>query len=88
MQDIMDCLYEYICEHRLAFYLNADPNYLSAGRAVERAERWLEANLPPEARAQLECLTGGSLNQAELLQRALFRCGLSLGLELGALGRV
>ena len=55
---------------------------------MERAERWLEANLAPEARAQLERLTGGSLSQAELLQRALFRCGLSLGLELGALGRV
>ena len=55
MQDIVDYLFEYVQEHRLAFYLNADPEYQNAGRRAERA---------------------------------LFRCGLSLGLELGALGRL
>ena len=55
MQDIVDYLFEYVQEHRLAFYLNADPEYQNAGRMAERA---------------------------------LFRCGLSLGLELGALSRL
>ena len=70
MQDILDCLYEYVYEHRLPRLLNADPAYLDAGRMEDRAEEWLEANLDPEAQ-----------------KRALFRCGLALGLELGALSR-
>ena len=37
MQDIVDYLFEYVQEHRLAFYLNADPEYQNAGRMAERA---------------------------------------------------
>ena len=87
MQDIVDYLFEYVQEHRLAFYLNADPEYQNAGRMAERAADWLAANLGPEARGQLERLTDCSLEQGDLTERALFRCGLSLGLELGALSR-
>ena len=38
MQDILDCLYEYVYEHRLPRLLNADPAYLDAGRMEDRAE--------------------------------------------------
>ena len=87
MQDILDCLYEYVYEHRLPRLLNADPAYLDAGRMEDRAEEWLEANLDPEAQKQLVLLRENRLEQEELLQRALCRCGLALGLELGALSR-
>ena len=53
-----------------------------------KAADWLAANLGPEARGQLERLTDCSLEQGDLTERALFRCGLSLGLELGALSRL
>lgn len=87
MQDIIDYLFEYVQEHRLALCLSADPEYQDAGRMAERAADWLAANLSQEARGQLERLTDSRLEQGELTERALFRCGLSLGLELGALSR-
>ena len=87
MQDVVDCLFEYVLEHRLAVCLDADPRYRDARRMAERAADWLEANLSQEARGQLERLTECSLEQGDLAERALFRCGLSLGLELGALSR-
>ena len=54
MEQILDVLYNYIQENRIAYYLNGDPEYCLAGRRMDEAEEWLEANLPPEARARLE----------------------------------
>ena len=88
MQDILDCLYEYVYEHRLPRLLNADPAYLDAGRMEDRAEEWLEANLPPEARARLERLAAARAERDFRYERALFRCGLGLGLELAGSGRL
>ena len=51
MEQILDVLYNYIQENRIAYYLNGDPEYCLAGRRMDEAEEWLEANLPPEARA-------------------------------------
>ena len=56
MEQILDVLYNYIQENRIAYYLNGDPEYCLAGRRMDEAEEWLEANLPPEARARLERL--------------------------------
>ena len=52
MEQILDVLYNYIQENRIAYYLNGDPEYCLAGRRMDEAEEWLEANLPPEARAR------------------------------------
>jgi len=82
MEQILDVLYNYIQENRIAYYLNGDPEYCLAGRRMDEAEEWLEANLPPEARARLERLA------AARAERALFRCGLGLGLELAGSGRL
>ena len=87
MQDILDCLYEYVYEHRLGVYLNAEAEYETACRLADRAEAWLADHLSPEARGQLERLTESRAQREEALERALFRCGLGLGLELGALNR-
>ena len=72
MLDILDVLYNYIQENRIAYYLNGDPEYCLAGRRMDEVEEWLEANLPPDFR----------------YERALFRCGLGLGLELAGSGRL
>ena len=56
MEQILDVLYNYIQENRIAYYLNGDPEYCLAGRRMDEAEEWLEANLPPEAMARLERL--------------------------------
>ena len=53
MEQILDVLYNYIQENRIAYYLNGDPEYCLAGRRMDEAEEWLEATLPPEARARL-----------------------------------
>ena len=49
MEQILDVLYNYIQENRIAYYLNGDPEYCLAGRRMDEVEEWLEANLPPEA---------------------------------------
>ena len=71
MLDILDVLYNYIQENRIAYYLNGDPEYCLAGRRMDEAEEWLEANLPPEARARLArlaaaCTAYPDLNDKEL----------------------
>ena len=78
MEQILDVLYNYIQENRIAYYLNGDPEYCLAGRRMDEAEEWLEANLPAAARAERDFR----------YERALFRCGLGLGLELAGSGRL
>ena len=76
MEQILDVLYNYIQENRIAYYLNGDPEYCLAGRRMDEAEEWLEANLPPEARARLERLAAARAERDFRYERALFRCGL------------
>ena len=66
MEQILDVLYNYIQENRIAYYLNGDPEYCLAGRRMDEAEEWLDFRY----------------------ERALFRCGLGLGLELAGSGRL
>ena len=88
MLDILDVLYNYIQENRIAYYLNGDPEYCLAGRRMDEVEEWLEANLPPEAMARLERLAAARAERDFRYERALFRCGLGLGLELAGSGRL
>ena len=88
MEQILDVLYNYIQENRIAYYLNGDPEYCLAGRRMDEAEEWLEAKLPPEARARLERLAAARAERDFRYERALFRCGLGLGLELAGSGRL
>ena len=81
MEQILDVLYNYIQENRIAYYLNGDPEYCLAGRRMD-------ANLPPEARARLERLAAARAERDFRYERALFRCGLGLGLELAGSGRL
>ena len=47
-----------------------------------------DSNLPPEARARLERLAAARAERDFRYERALFRCGLGLGLELAGSGRL
>ena len=82
MEQILDVLYNYIQENRIAYYLNGDPEYCLAGRRMDEAEEWLEA------RARLERLAAARAERDFRYERALFRCGLGLGLELAGSGRL
>ena len=82
MEQILDVLYNYIQENRIAYYLNGDPEYCLAGRRMDEAEEWLEAN------ARLERLAAARAERDFRYERALFRCGLGLGLELAGSGRL
>ena len=83
MLDILDVLYNYIQENRIAYYLNGDPEYCLAGRRMDEVEEWLG-----EARARLERLAAARAERDFRYERALFRCGLGLGLELAGSGRL
>ena len=82
MEQILDVLYNYIQENRIAYYLNGDPEYCLAGRRMDEAEEWLEANLPPEARARLERLAAARAER-DFRERALFRRGAGPGAGAG-----
>ena len=98
MLDILDVLYNYIQENRIAYYLNGDPEYCLAGRRMDEVEEWLEgpkglrrwgsATRPREAGARLERLAAARAERDFRYERALFRCGLGLGLELAGSGRL
>ena len=76
MEQILDVLYNYIQENRIAYYLNGDPEYCLAGRRMDEAEEWLERLAAARAERDFR------------YERALFRCGLGLGLELAGSGRL
>ena len=74
MEQILDVLYNYIQENRIAYYLNGDPEYCLAGRRMDEAEE------------RLERLAAARAERDFRYERALFRCGLGLGLELAGSG--
>ena len=83
MEQILDVLYNYIQENRIAYYLNGDPEYCLAGRRMDEAEEWLEANLPPEARARLERLAaaGCRIYRTDLQGNITLRIGAAVETE-------
>ena len=88
MLDILDVLYNYIQENRIAYYPNGDPEYCLAGRRMDEVEEWLAAPRRLYARARLERLAAARAERDFRYERALFRCGLGLGLELAGSGRL
>lgn len=86
MTTLIDLLYQYAQEHRMAAALSAaGPEFHIACRLAEQEQRELEGLLEGRA-AGLFSRYLDHRTQADLEEHlALFRCGLALGQELGRL---
>lgn len=86
MSTLIDLLFQYAQEHRMAPLLaQAGPDFRTASRLAEGERRELEGLLEGRA-AGLFSRYLDHQAQADLEERlALFRCGLTLGRELWAI---
>lgn len=89
MKDIIEALFEYArigdMESR---NLRQIPNYAGYNVSVDRLEPYLEAlkaSLSPEQMAMLERYMETEQKVDWFTERALFRCGLAMGLKLSGL---
>ena len=86
MPTLLDLLYQYAQEQRMGAALSAaGPDFHAACRLAEKARTELEGLLEGRE-AQLLSSYLDHRDQAELeVERAMLRCGVSIGLELGRL---
>lgn len=78
---LMEALYQYASEERLFAYL-AGTGYNRRRLCMERRERDLRAALDEEQTLRLEQLLDGQFDLRCMEDDALFRLGVSIGLEL------
>ena len=87
MTSLSDALFSYAAEHRADRFLDADREELREKLAmVDRAMDALRA-MGGEAAGWAERIEHGLEALSYLNERAVFLAGLSIGLELAALGR-
>lgn len=87
MKTVCDALFTYAMEHRTGRFLREDREELREEQAmVDKALDALHA-MGGEADGWAERIEHGTEALSYLSERAAFLAGLSMGLELGALGR-
>ena len=86
MATLIDCLHQYAQEEQMAAVLSAaGPDFRTARHLAEKVQTELEGLLKGRE-AQLFSAYLDNRDQVELEEDlAIFRCGLSVGLELGRL---
>lgn len=84
MQDLIDCLYFYSEDHCVLQRLET-PEYRRAVCGLERDWQGFRALLPEDQRRQLDSLLSRQFTVKHLESQAVFRSGLSIGLELARL---
>lgn len=85
MDMLLKTLYEYAYRHRMLFYLEDETQFHECEIMSERNRKELRRLLSEEGRAYLENYDGEQRLQRSLELEAMFRAGLSLGLELSRL---
>lgn len=86
MTRLLDYLYQYVTEEAIAPYLAADAAYQqNVACGSMRYDRLMEG-LSPGQKKTLEVLRDEQKLIARAECAAVFRAGLAMGLELGALG--
>lgn len=83
MSDLIDLLYQYAQEHRMAGALaTAGPDFHTACRLAEQERTELESLLEGRAAGLFSRYLDHQARAEEDERLALFQCGLSLGQEL------
>lgn len=83
MSDAMEALFAYAQEHRLPAYLYQDENYMVSAACAEKQEALVRAALAKRDRIHLEDLLAEMEIEQCARDRAAFRCGFRLAMELG-----
>ena len=84
MQNLIDCLYFYSEDHCILQRLET-PEYRQAVFGLERDWQGFRTLLTEDQRRQLDGLLSRQLTVKRMEERAVFRSGLSIGLELARL---
>lgn len=82
MTELMETLYTYAQEHGMAAVLVQDAEYEQCGRCARAQEDKLRAALTPDESANLKALLDERDLQLFIRERAAFRAGFRLALEL------
>ena len=88
MSDLVACLYRFVHENRMGVYLYHDKEYKSYQRMAQTCLDKLENLLSEEASKELSDYLEDQLIIQSVETEAAFTCGLEIGLELSALGRL
>lgn len=82
MTELMEALFHYAQEHSLAALLAEEGEYRSSVRCAEQQEERLRAALDEPATARLDALLGELELAGWIEERAAFRAGFRMALEL------
>lgn len=82
MTELMEALYTYAQEHGMAAVLVQDAEYERCGQCVQAQEDKLRAALTPDESANLKALLDERDLQLFIRERAAFRAGFRLALDL------
>lgn len=85
MSDLIDLLYQYVQEHRMAAALAAGSDFPAASCLAEQEQTELEQLLEGNAAGLFSRYLEHQARAEEDERLALFRCGLALGQELARL---
>lgn len=82
MTDLIETLYQFAQENRIAKYLYYDNEYRDSAECADKGEQALRATLTEEQNKRLDALLGKQFicHSAEL--EAIFQAGFSMALEL------
>ncbi|RKI71083.1 hypothetical protein D7V91_01910 [bacterium 1xD42-67] len=86
MDDLTRCLYEFVCENRMAS-LSGDKEYIDVVTSAERQEERVASYLNDEQRKELRTLIDALETQSDITCEHLFQAALSLSRELDGLVR-
>ena len=82
MTELMETLYTYAQGHGIAAFLAQDVEYERCSQCGQAQEDKLRASLTPDESANLKALLDERDLQLFIRERAAFRAGFQLGLEL------
>ncbi len=87
MDDLMNCLYQFILENRLG-NLREDEEYKAISSDINLQEERLRGCLNKKQRKELNWLLDAITHQDSIVNEHIFRASLALARELSALVRV
>lgn len=86
MNDLIRCLYRFVCEKRMG-NLCTDEEYMEISLSIEQQQKRVEAYLSKEQQRELHTLMERVMAQGDITGEYLFQAALSLSRELDELAQ-
>ncbi|MDE7221430.1 MAG: hypothetical protein K2O45_17755 [Oscillospiraceae bacterium] len=85
MNELVRILYDHAYEHRMPYYLDDESQYRESSIMIDRQYKDLQKMLTADGQQRLEDYAGEKSVLHDLELEAIFRAGISIGLELSRL---